>query len=223
MSYLTLKNIHKFYNVGSAEGIHALRGVTLNINHGEMISIMGPSGSGKSTLLHILGCLDSPTDGEYYINGKLVSGLNDRKLADIRNKQIGFILQDFGLMNDRTVVENVAVPLLFNKSVPWRNIEKKAYSIMEKLEIIELVKRRICDLSGGQKQRVAIARALVNDPQTILADEPTGSLDTKLTEEIASLLKQLNQQGRTVIIVTHNPNIGRYCQKSLSLIDGMIM
>ena len=222
MGYLELNNIQKVYNSGSAEEVCALKGINLDIEKGEMIAIMGPSGSGKSTLLHILGCLDAPTGGNYTLGGRKISGLKDRELAKIRNRSIGFVMQDFGLMNDHNALENVSVPLLFDKSVKWREIEKRALKVMEKLEIKELSKRRTYQLSGGQKQRVAIARALVNEPEVILADEPTGALDTRLTEEIFALLQALNKDGKTVIVVTHNPIISKYCHKTLSIVDGRL-
>lgn len=223
MGYLELNNIQKVYNSGSAEEVHALKGINLDIEKGEMIAVMGPSGSGKSTLLHILGCLDGPTEGNYTLGGRKISGLKDKELAEIRNRSIGFVMQDFGLMNDHNALENVAVPLLFDKSVKWRDIEKRALKVMEKLEIKELSTRRTYQLSGGQKQRVAIARALVNEPDFILADEPTGALDTRLTDEIFTLLQALNKDGKTVIVVTHNPIISNYCQKTLSIVDGRLI
>lgn len=220
MGYLELNNIHKVYNPGSVEEVYALKGINLDIEKGEMIAVMGPSGSGKSTLLHILGCLDGPSDGNYTLGGRRINGLKDRELARIRNKSIGFVMQDFGLMNDHNTLENISVPLLFDKSVKWRDIEKKSLEVMEKLEIRELSKRRTYQLSGGQKQRVAIARALINDPDLILADEPTGALDTRLTDEIFLLLQTLNKDGKTVIVVTHNPIISNYCHKTFSIVDG---
>lgn len=222
MSYLELRNIHKVYNPRTPEEVHALKGITLRIEKGEMIAVMGPSGSGKSTLLHILGCLDSPTEGAYSLDGRQINGLKNRDLAGIRNRRLGFVLQDFGLLNDRTALENVTVPLLFDRSVRWRDIEKKALSVMETLEIEALSKRRTHQLSGGQKQRVAIARALVNEPDVILADEPAGALDTRLTDEILTLLQALNRQGKTVIVVTHNPVISNYCRRTLTIVDGVI-
>lgn len=223
MCYLKLNNIHKVYNPDSAEEVHALKGINLAIEKGEMLAIMGPSGSGKSTLLHILGCLDIPTEGDYILGGRNISGVKDRELAKIRNRSIGFVMQDFGLINDHDALENVSIPLLFNESVKWREIEKRALKAMKKLEIDELSRRRTYQLSGGQKQRVAIARALVNEPDIILADEPTGALDTRLTIEIFTLLQELNRQGKTVIIVSHNPLVSNYCQRTLNIIDGSII
>lgn len=222
MAYISLNNIHKVYNSGSPEEVHALKGIDLQIEKGEMIAIMGPSGSGKSTLLHILGCLDGSSEGNYTLGGRMINGLKSKDLAKIRNRLIGFVMQDFGLMNDHNALENVSVPLLFDDSVKWRDIERKALNVMDKLEIKELSKRRTYQLSGGQKQRVAIARALINDPEVILADEPTGALDTKLTHEILYLLQGLNDQGKTVVIVTHNPIISNFCKRMVNIVDGVI-
>ena len=210
------------YNSGSPDEVHALKGIDLQIENGEMIAIMGPSGSGKSTLLHILVCLDGSSEGNYTLGGRMINGLKSKDLAKIRNRLIGFVMQDFGLMNDHNALENVSVPLLFDDSVKWRDIERKALNVMDKLEIKELSKRRTYQLSGGQKQRVAIARALINDPEVILADEPTGALDTKLTHEILYLLQGLNDQGKTVVIVTHNPIISNFCKRMVNIVDGVI-
>lgn len=222
MTFIQVHGLHKIYNQNTPEQIHALKGISLTIDKGEMLAIMGPSGSGKSTLLNIIGCLDYPTDGKYFLDGQLVSSLKQNMLAKIRNKQVGFVLQDFGILNDRRAIENVITPLLFNRSVKWSDMERRAYKIMEKLEISKLAKRLTRNLSGGEKQRVAIARAMVNEPEIILADEPTGALDTRLSDEILSLLQKLNREGKTVIIVTHNPNISKYCNRTLNIVDGMI-
>lgn len=222
MSFIEVHGLHKVYNRNTPGQVHALKGIDLAIGRGEMLAVMGPSGSGKSTLLNILGCLDYPTEGKYYFDGQLVSTLKPNKLAQIRNKRVGFVLQDFGILNDRTAIENVITPLLFNKSVKWRDMERLALNIMEKLEISELAKRRTSNLSGGEKQRVAIARAIINEPDIILADEPTGALDTRLANEILTLLQKLNREGKTVIIVSHNPTVSKYCNRMLNIVDGRL-
>jgi putative ABC transport system ATP-binding protein len=222
MSFIEVHGLHRVYNSNTPEQVNALKGIDLAIDRGEMLAVMGPSGSGKSILLNILGCLDYPKEGKYYFDGQLVSTLKQNKLAQIRNKRVGFVLQDFGILNDRTAIENVITSLLFNQAVKWRDMEKLAHNIMEKLEISELAKRRTSNLSGGEKQRVAIARAMVNEPDIILADEPTGSLDTRLSNEILTLLQRLNEEGKTVIIVSHNPNVSKYCNRTLNIVDGRL-
>lgn len=221
MSILTLKNIGKIYNPGKANSCEALRGVDLDIERGDLIAIIGESGSGKSTLLHILGCLDTPTSGEMSFGGERVNFKSTRKLAKYRNKMIGFVLQDFGLILGETALENVCVPLLFSRT-SYSKMKSMARQSLNKLGIGKLCGKRADQLSGGQKQRVAIARALVNDPEIILADEPTGALDSKTSAEIVELLLELNAKGKTVIIVTHDPKIAAQCHRVITISDGCL-
>ncbi len=216
---LQLTNIIKKYNEGKPNEVEALRGVDLIVEKGEMIAIMGPSGSGKSTLLNIIGCMDTLTSGSYLCDGEEVASLSQKKLAALRNKKFGFVLQDFGLLADRSVEENVMVPLLFSKE-SLKSSSKRIKPILENLRIADLAKRRANQLSGGQAQRVAIARALVNEPDVILADEPTGALDTHTSEDVVNIFKSLNQQGKTIIIVTHNPEVAKACDKTYIIRDG---
>ena len=221
MSILKLKNIGKIYNKGKQNACVALKGVDLSIERGDLIAIIGESGSGKSTLMHILGCLDEPTSGELLFDGKRVNFKSTRKLADYRNKKIGFVLQDFGLILNETALENVCVPLLFSKT-PLSKMKIRARSSLTLMGIGKLSGKRANQLSGGQKQRVAIARALVNDPEIILADEPTGALDSKTSAEIVDVLLELNAKGKTVIIVTHDPKIVRLCRRIVTISDGCL-
>ena len=218
---LNLTNIVKKYNEGKPNEVKALRGVDLTVEKGEMIAIMGPSGSGKSTLLNIIGCMDTLTSGSYLCDGEEVASLSQKKLAALRNKKFGFVLQDFGLLADRSVEENVMVPLLFSKE-SLKSSTKRIKPILENLGIADLAKRRANQLSGGQAQRVAIARALVNEPDVILADEPTGALDTHTSEDVVNIFKKLNESGKTIIIVTHNPEVAKACDKTYIIRDGLI-
>ncbi len=218
---LHLKDIIKKYNEGKPNEVEALRGVDLTVEKGEMIAIMGPSGSGKSTLLNIIGCMDTLTSGSYLCDGEEVASLSQKKLAALRNKKFGFVLQDFGLLADRSVEENVMVPLLFSKE-SLKSSSKRIKPILENLGIADLAKRRANQLSGGQAQRVAIARALVNEPDVILADEPTGALDTHTSEDVVNIFKKLNESGKTIIIVTHNPEVAKKCDKTYIIRDGEI-
>ena len=221
MSILTLKNIGKIYNPGKSNSCEALRGVDLDIERGDLIAVIGESGSGKSTLLHILGCLDTPTSGEMSFGGERVNFKSTRKLAKYRSKMIGFVLQDFGLILGETALENVCVPLLFSNT-PYSRMKSMARQSLNRLGIGKLCGKRTDQLSGGQKQRVAIARALVNDPEIILADEPTGALDSKTSAEIVGLLLELNAKGKTVIIVTHDPKIAAQCRRVITITDGCL-
>ncbi|MFR9207806.1 MAG: ABC transporter ATP-binding protein [Lachnospiraceae bacterium] len=218
---ITLKNIVKKYNEGMDNEVVALGGFDLKINKREMVAIMGPSGSGKSTLLNVVGLIDEPTSGEYYLDGEEVSCLSDKKRSAIRNQKIGFVLQDFGLLMDRTAEENILVPLLFSK-IPFSKSKKRIVPIMEQLGISNLAKRRITELSGGQAQRVAIARAMVNSPSLILADEPTGALDSHTAKEVVCLFRELNALGTTIVIVTHNAAVANSCDKIYTIKDGII-
>ena len=219
---ITLTNIKKIYNPKKANEFEALHGVSCDIKDGELVAIIGKSGAGKSTLLHILACIDSYQDGEYRIDDTLVKGLSERKYARIRNEKIGMVMQDFALVEDFTALENVMIPLNFSKK-KIKGKKEKALAALKSVGIEELAKKPCNKLSGGQKQRVAIARAIVNEPSMILADEPTGALDTKTSAEIMELFKSLNSQGRTVIIVTHDPKVAEQCGRVIEISDGEIV
>lgn len=218
---IRMRGLKKFYPLGK-EGVWALRGIDLEIARGELVAILGPSGSGKSTLMHILGCLDVPTEGQYWLNGCEVSGLSDRELARLRNREIGFVFQTFHLLPRYTALENVALPLVY-AGVPRREREKRAQAVLEAVGLGDRLHHRPNELSGGQRQRVAIARALVNQPALLLADEPTGNLDSATSEEIMRLFLQLHAQGHTVVIVTHEPDIAAYAHRQIVLRDGKIV
>ena len=213
-----LNNIVKIYNSKKANEFKALHGVSAEIRDGELIAIIGKSGAGKSTLLHILACIDNYQEGEYYIDDVLVKDLSESQYAKIRNEKIGMVMQDFALVEDFTALENVMIPLNFSKK-KVSDKKEKALAALKSVGIEELAKK----LSGGQKQRVAIARAIVNEPSMILADEPTGALDTKTSAEIMELFKSLNKQGRTVVIVTHDPKIAEQCGRVIEISDGNIV
>ncbi len=217
---IKLENISKVYQMGSVE-IHALRGVTLEIYPNEYVAIMGPSGSGKSTLMNVLGCLDTPTNGDYFLNKTNVSGMEDAELARIRNKEIGFVFQTFNLLARSTAVENVALPLVY---AGYSRSERydQASRMLDSVGLGDRLDHKPNELSGGQRQRVAVARALVNDPSIILADEPTGNLDTKTSYEIMELFENLFQRGNTMIVVTHEEDIAQHAQKIIRLRDGNI-
>lgn len=219
---ITLKNIVKIYNPKKSNEYEALHKVSAAIEDGEMVAIIGKSGAGKSTLLHILACIDSYQEGEYTIDGTLVKALSERQYAKIRNEKIGMVMQDFALVEDFSALENVMIPLNFaKKKIP--NKKEKALEALRSVGIEELAKKPCNKLSGGQKQRVAIARAIVNEPSMILADEPTGALDTKTSAEIMELFKKLNKQGRTVVIVTHDPKVAEQCGRIIEISDGKIV
>lgn len=202
----------------------ALKGVSLRISEGEMVAVIGKSGAGKSTLMHIIGCIDDFEQGKYYLNGQDVSKLNEKKRAIIRNRDIGIVLQDFALMENYTVIENVLMPLFFSKDAGNRRVrEEKAKDILSQLEMDEIMDKKVNKLSGGQKQRVAIARAMINNPKVLLADEPTGALDVKTSLEIMNVFKQLNAKGTTVIIITHDMEVANECNRVIEICDGNIV
>ena len=219
---IKLNNIVKIYNPKKANEFEALHGVSAEIKDGEMVAIIGKSGAGKSTLLHILACIDNYQDGEYIIDETIVKKLSERKYAQIRNEKIGMVMQDFALVEDFSAIENVMIPLSFSKK-KIKNKKQKALEALKAVGIEELAKKPCNKLSGGQKQRVAIARAIANEPSMILADEPTGALDTKTSAEIMELFKNLNQQGRTVVIVTHDPKVAEQCDRIIEISDGEIL
>ncbi len=215
------RDITKVYQMGEVE-VHALRGLSVKIAPGEILSIMGPSGSGKSTLMNILGCLDRPTSGEYFLNGESVENLNDDQLAEIRNRGVGFVFQSFNLLPRATALANVELPMRYS-ALNGRNRKDVATEALEAVGLGDRIHHRPNELSGGQMQRVAIARALVNNPAIIMADEPTGNLDSKSGDEIMTLLKNLNQErGTTLIIVTHDPEIAELTNRVISIRDGRI-
>ncbi|MEJ8802939.1 ABC transporter ATP-binding protein [Pontibacter sp. H249] len=213
-------DISKVYRMG-AETIHALKSVSIKINKGEYVAFMGPSGSGKSTLMNIIGCLDTPTGGQYILNGQDVSNMTDNELAEVRNKEIGFVFQTFNLLPRQSSLENVALPLIY-AGYSKSQREEKAQKALESVGLGNRGKHKPNELSGGQRQRVAIARALINDPSIILADEPTGNLDTKTSYEIMELFENLHAKGNTIIMVTHEEDIARYAHRIVRLRDGLI-
>jgi putative ABC transport system ATP-binding protein len=210
----------KMYQMG-AEEVHALRGIDVEIRKGEYVAIMGPSGSGKSTLMNLIGCLDSPSSGRYWLAGRLVSELDDDELAYIRNKEIGFVFQTFNLLPRATALHNVELPLIYNGTPAEERIER-AKKALERVDLVPRMNHKPNELSGGQRQRVAIARALVNNPSIVLADEPTGNLDSKTGEEIMSLFENLHGQGNTIILVTHEMDIAQHAHRVIFIRDGKI-
>ncbi len=217
---IRLEAISKNYKVGM-EIVRALRGISLHINRNEYVALMGPSGSGKSTLMNILGCLDTPTSGRYYLNGKDVSKLRDNELADIRNREIGFVFQTFNLLPRSTALDNVALPLIYGGQTKHARRER-ALEVLDQVGLSDRTHHRPNELSGGQRQRVAMARALVNNPSIILADEPTGNLDTKTSIEIMGLLQDIHTAGNTIILVTHEEAIAKHAHRIIRLRDGLV-
>jgi putative ABC transport system ATP-binding protein len=217
---IVTNNLWKTYEMGDQE-VHALRGVDIRIRHNEYVAIMGPSGSGKSTLMNLIGCLDSPSQGKYWLNGHDVSELNDDELARIRNKEIGFVFQTFNLLARATSLHNVELPLIYNGTPAAERIER-AKEVLTQVNLSERMMHKPNELSGGQRQRVAIARALVNRPSIILADEPTGNLDSKTSVEIMGLMDDLHAKGNTIVLVTHEPDIAEFAHRIISIRDGSV-
>jgi putative ABC transport system ATP-binding protein len=217
---IRVTGLQRSYVMGT-ETVHALRGVDVEIRRNEYVAIMGPSGSGKSTLMNLLGCLDTPSAGEYWLNGQEVSRMSDDALARVRNKEIGFVFQTFNLLPRATALQNVELPLVY-AGVPTAERRRKAAAALERVGLGARMDHRPNELSGGQRQRVAIARGLVNDPALLLADEPTGNLDSTTTEEILGVFKSLHQQGQTIIIVTHEPDVAQHAERTVVIRDGKI-
>ncbi|MEO6066351.1 MAG: ABC transporter ATP-binding protein [Gemmatimonadota bacterium] len=217
---IRVSGLERSYVMGT-ETVHALRGVDLQIRRNEYVAIMGPSGSGKSTLMNLMGCLDTPTAGEYWLNGQEVSRMTDDALARVRNKEIGFVFQTFNLLPRATALQNVELPLVY-AGVPSAERRRKAAAALERVGLGTRMGHKPNELSGGQRQRVAIARGLVNDPALLLADEPTGNLDSTTTEEILGVFDRLHQQGQTIIIVTHEPDVAKHAERTVVIRDGRI-
>ena len=215
------EDLWKTYDMGSEQQVHALRGVDLRIDRNEYVAIMGPSGSGKSTLMNLIGCLDSPTKGRYWLNGQLVSDLDDDELARIRNKEIGFVFQTFNLLARATALHNVELPLIYNGTASEERIER-AKAALKAVDLGDRMMHKPNELSGGQRQRVAVARALVNNPAIILADEPTGNLDSQTGAEIMALFDRLHHEGNTIVLVTHEHDIAEYAHRVIHFKDGKV-
>ena len=218
---IKLEDIRRYYTVGT-EVVHALNGVSFEVTKGEWVAIIGQSGSGKSTLMNVLGCLDTPTSGRYWLNGKDVSGMVDNELADIRNREIGFVFQTFQLLPRETALGNVELPLIY-RGLRAKQRRERARAALDQVGLSNRVTHRPNELSGGQRQRVAIARALVTDPSLLLADEPTGNLDSATGQEIIGLFEQLHRAGHTICLVTHEPTLAARCPRAIRLSDGLIV
>jgi putative ABC transport system ATP-binding protein len=219
---IEVSNLKKDFHVGDVT-VRALKGVNLTINEGEFVAIMGASGSGKSTMLNILGCLDKPTSGEYKLDGISIADLNKNQLAELRNKKLGFVFQTYNLLSRTTALENVELPLFYNPNVRVKERKERAMHALEAVGLADRMSHMPNQLSGGQQQRVAIARSLVNDPVVILADEATGNLDTRTSFEIMDLFQKLNEQGKTIVFVTHEPDIARLTSRNIVFRDGLII
>lgn len=218
---IRLSNITRHYHIGTVV-VKALRGVSLTVNRNEFLALMGPSGSGKSTMMNLIGCLDTATSGTYILNNQDVSGLNDNQLADIRNREIGFVFQTFNLLPRSTALDNVMLPQVY-AGIPKKQRIERAKEVLKEVDLEERMEHKPNELSGGQRQRVAIARALVNKPSLLLADEPTGNIDSKASLEIMGLIEKLHEEGNTVILVTHEPDIAQHAHRIVRLMDGEIV
>ena len=219
---IEISRLNKYYQIGNSK-FHALKDIDLNIKDGEMLAVTGKSGAGKSTLMNIIGLLDSYDSGSLKIDGVEASGLRDSRLAKLRNQKIGFVMQDFSLLEHKSVLMNVMLPLYFNNRYNFLEMKKLAMDALKKVGITEQASKKVNQLSGGQKQRVAVARAIINEPSFILADEPTGALDTQTSAEIMALFKNLNDDGKTIIIITHDMNIADFCQRKIEISDGWLI
>ena len=219
---IEISKLNKYYQIGNSK-FHALKDIDLDIKDGEMLAVTGKSGAGKSTLMNIIGLLDSYDSGSLKIDGVEASGLRDSRLAKLRNQKIGFVMQDFSLLEHKSVLMNVMLPLYFNNRYNFREMKKLAMDALKKVGITEQASKKVNQLSGGQKQRVAVARAIINEPSFILADEPTGALDTQTSAEIMALFKNLNDDGKTIIIITHDMNIADFCQRKIEISDGWLI
>ncbi len=219
---IEISKLNKYYQIGNSK-FHALKDIDLDIKDGEMLAVTGKSGAGKSTLMNIIGLLDSYDSGSLKIDGVEASGLRDSRLAKLRNQKIGFVMQDFSLLEHKSVLMNVMLPLYFNNRYNFREMKKLAMDALKKVGITEQASKKVNQLSGGQKQRVAVARAIINEPSFILADEPTGALDTQTSAEIMALFKNLNDDGKTIIIITHDMNIADFCQRKIEISDGRLI
>ena len=217
---IEVKNLKKLFQVGP-ETVEALKGINLSVEKGEFVSIMGPSGSGKTTLMNIIGCLDTPTHGTYYLNNQLVNELDDDELASIRNKEIGFVFQSFHLLAKNSALNNVMLPMKY-AGVKESEAENRAINVLDKVGLSNRISHAPSELSGGQQQRVAIARALVNNPSIIFADEPTGNLDSQTGDDVMNLFKELNSQGQTIILITHEEDVARRSKRIINIRDGLI-
>lgn len=223
MALIELNDVRRVYDLGEVE-VHALRTVTLNIERGEYVALIGPSGSGKSTLMNTLGCLDRPTHGSYLLDGNEIVTMSRDERARIRNRQLGFVFQNFNLLNRTSALENVELPLLYSKGVTGRSRRERAIDLLEKVGLGDRIHHHSSQLSGGQQQRVAIARALVNRPSILMGDEPTGNLDSKTSREVIGLFRELNEEHNlTVILVTHDPNVARNAKRTIVLRDGEVV
>jgi putative ABC transport system ATP-binding protein len=219
---IQVERLSRIYTMG-ANTVHALRGIDLSVERGEMVAIMGSSGSGKSTLMNILGCLDVPTEGNYVLDGVRVNGLSKNDLAELRNRKLGFVFQGFNLLARTSALENVELPLLYDRSGRKLDTKALAAEALERVGLGDRVEHQPSELSGGQQQRVAIARALITHPTLLLADEPTGNLDTQTTVEIMALFRELNEQGITIVLVTHEPEVAQYARRIVELRDGRVV
>jgi putative ABC transport system ATP-binding protein len=218
---IAVRNLQKTYKLGQTF-VPALRGVSLEVHMGEFVAVMGPSGSGKSTFMNLLGCLDRPTQGEYWLTGRLVSKLSSNQLADIRNSLIGFVFQGFNLLSRATAISNVTLPLIY-AGLPKAERERRARTMLQLVGLGSRIHHKPSQLSGGQQQRVAIARALINRPALLLADEPTGNLDSRTSIEIMAIMQSLNEQGLTIVLVTHEPDVAQYAKRQVRFLDGRIV